>query len=77
MTKRIKNKWTNLELRALEEGMRQHGKQWATIKKNYGDKGQILEKRTAPNLKDKARSELNRRQRDGIEAGIFGIMDMA
>lgn len=75
MTKRVKVMWTDRELLALEEGMRQHGKQWTTIKKNYGEKGQILENRSAAKLKDKARCEYHRRQRDGIEAGVFGIMD--
>lgn len=75
MTKRTKVKWTDQELLALEEGMRQHGKQWTIIKRNYGKKGQALENRSAAKLKDKARCEHNRRQRDGIEVGVFGIMD--
>jgi hypothetical protein len=62
-------------LHALEEGMRQYGKSWINIKRNYGNKGQVLERRTQTQLKDKARSEFVRRSRDGIELGSFEIMD--
>ncbi|GBB93990.1 hypothetical protein RclHR1_02270014 [Rhizophagus clarus] len=75
VTKRNKVMWTDQELSALEDGMRRHGKQWSIIKSKYGKKGQILENRTASKLKDKARSEFTRRQRDGIETGVFGIME--
>ncbi|RIA93170.1 hypothetical protein C1645_762996 [Glomus cerebriforme] len=74
MTKRVRNLWNEQEVRALEEGMRQYGKLWSNIKKNYGSKGQVLEHRTPVQLKDKARSELVRRQRENIEPGVFGIM---
>ena len=77
MTKRVKKMWTDQELDALEEGMRQYGKQWSVIKKKYGDKGQVLKHRTAIQLKDKARSEFVRRQRDHIETGVFGIMELS
>ncbi|GET50967.1 hypothetical protein GLOIN_2v1589342 [Rhizophagus irregularis DAOM 181602=DAOM 197198] len=52
-TRSKRTKWTDEELDALEEGMRQYGKQWAAIKKNYGEKGQVLENRSAGQLKDK------------------------
>jgi hypothetical protein len=67
--------WNKQELSALEKGMRKHGKAWASIKKDYGNKGQVLESRTQTQLKDKARSEFLRRLREGIEPGVFGIME--
>ncbi|GES98830.1 protein TBF1 [Rhizophagus clarus] len=75
MMKRIKNMWTDEELRALEEGMRHYGKQWTTIKKIYGEEGQALENRTAIQLKDKARCEFNRRKRYCIDTGVFAIVE--
>lgn len=62
-------------MHALEEGIRQYGKSWANIKKNYGNDGQVLERRSQTQLKDKARSEFVRRSRDGIELGGFEIME--
>jgi hypothetical protein len=55
--------------------MRQYGKQWGTIKKCYGEKGQILENRNSAQLKDKARSEFNRRRRERIDTDVFAIID--
>lgn len=62
-------------MHALEEGIRQYGKSWTNIKKKYGNEGQVLERRTQTQLKDKARSEFVRRLRDGVELGGFEIMD--
>ncbi|RGB41315.1 hypothetical protein C1646_752238 [Rhizophagus diaphanus] len=75
ITKRVKVKWNERELHALEEGIRQYGKSWTNIKKKYGSEGQVLERRTQTQLKDKARSEFVRRLRDGVELGDFEIMD--
>ncbi|CAI2172417.1 14515_t:CDS:2 [Funneliformis geosporum] len=73
-TKRVN--WNDEELRALEEGMREHGKAWSKIERDYGGPGQVLERRKQGQLKDKARSEYNRRQKDNIELGVFGIFEM-
>ncbi|CAB4385702.1 unnamed protein product [Rhizophagus irregularis] len=75
ISKRVKVKWNERELHALEEGIRQYGKSWTNIKKKYGSEGQVLERRTQTQLKDKARSEFVRRLRDGVELGDFEIMD--
>lgn len=75
-TKAKRIKWTDEELDALEDGMRQFGKQWSAIKKSYGEKGQVLENRSAGQLKDKARSELGRRKRENIDHGVFAIIGL-
>ncbi|CAG8695325.1 3767_t:CDS:2, partial [Funneliformis mosseae] len=73
-SKRVK--WNDEELRTLEEGMREHGKAWSKIKRDYGGPGQVLERRRQGQLKDKARSEYERRQKDNIELGVFEIFEM-
>ncbi|GBC06981.1 hypothetical protein RclHR1_07180006 [Rhizophagus clarus] len=75
LSKRVKVQWNEQELHALEEGIRQYGKSWANIKRSYGCDGQVLERRSQTQLKDKARSEFVRRLRDGIDLGGFEIMD--
>ena len=56
--------------------MREYGKSWSKIKKSYGGPGQILERRNQGQLKDKARSEFDRRLKDKIELGVFGILEV-
>ncbi|CAG8672967.1 7170_t:CDS:2 [Funneliformis caledonium] len=69
MPRRIK--WTQEELDALEKGMNEHGTNWETILLFYGPPGGPLKNRNSIQLKDKARNEKRRREKEGLQLGIF------
>src|SRR2546425_1275688 len=60
--------WSQEELDALEEGMKKFGTNWILILNM--DSG-LLNNRTNVQLKDKARNEKRRREREGIPLGVF------
>ncbi|KAI8075890.1 uncharacterized protein B0P05DRAFT_546822 [Gilbertella persicaria] len=60
--------WTPEEIDALEMGLIQYkSRKWSDILKAYP----VLKNRGQGQLKDKARSEIKRRERDGIDLGGF------
>lgn len=61
-------KWMQEELNELEEGMKKFGTNWSQIL-DMADGP--LKTRTTVQLKDKARNEKRRREREGIPLGIF------
>ena len=61
-------KWMQEELNELEEGMKKFGTNWSRIL-DMADGP--LKTRTTVQLKDKARNEKRRREREGISLGIF------
>jgi len=61
-------KWMQEELNELEEGMKKFGTNWSHIL-DMADGP--LKTRTTVQLKDKARNEKRRREREGIPLGIF------
>ena len=61
-------KWMQEELNKLEEGMKKFGTNWSLIL-DMADGS--LKTRTTVQLKDKARNEKRRREREGISLGIF------
>ncbi|CAG8824210.1 30803_t:CDS:2, partial [Gigaspora margarita] len=63
--------WTQRELNFLIKGMEKYGTSWAKIERKYGNPGGPLSRRTQMNMKDKARTELDRRLRDGLPPGVF------
>ncbi|KAJ1546479.1 hypothetical protein HK405_007065 [Cladochytrium tenue] len=71
---RGRRKWTDDEVDALEEGMAQFGRQWSRIEAAHGVLGSgRLAGRDQIALKDKARSEKQRRRRLGLPLGIFAV----
>jgi hypothetical protein len=60
--------WTQEELEELEEGMKKFGTNWTLI---LSMSSGALKNRTNVQLKDKARNEKRRREREGIPLGIF------
>ena len=65
--KKKRIEWSKKELDSLEEGMKKHGTKWTLIR----DMSSPLKNRTDVQLKDKARNEKRRREREGIPLGIF------
>ena len=61
-------KWIQEELNELEKGMKKFGTNWSLIL-DMADGP--LKTRTTVQLKDKARNEKRRREREGISLGIF------
>jgi len=61
-------KWTQEELKELEEGMKKFGTNWSLI---LSMSSGPLSNRTAVQLKDKARNEKRRREREGTPLGVF------
>ncbi|OZJ01825.1 hypothetical protein BZG36_04790 [Bifiguratus adelaidae] len=70
-----RRRWTNDEMKALEEGMRQFGTSWKDIALNYGSnsRDKRLAGRHVVQLKDKARNEKQRRQKAGEDLGVWAI----
>ncbi|CAG8766421.1 17828_t:CDS:2 [Racocetra persica] len=62
--------WTQRELNFLIKGMEKYGTSWSKIERKYGNPGGPLSRRTQVNMKDKARSELDRRLRCGLSPGF-------
>src|SRR5438045_4208088 len=60
--------WSQEELDLLEEGMKKFGTNWSLISDMSSGP---LQNRTNVQLKDKARNEKRRREREGIPLGIF------
>lgn len=60
--------WTQEELEELEEGMKKFGTNWTLI---LNMSSGPLKNRTNVQLKDKARNEKRRREREGIPLGVF------
>ena len=67
--RRAKNVWTEAEVAALEAGLQKFGRSWASILAKY--KKVFHPTRTNVDLKDKARNERMRRQRNGLGLGGF------
>ncbi|KAJ3108386.1 hypothetical protein HDU97_001511 [Phlyctochytrium planicorne] len=63
-------KWSEDELRALEEGIRSFQSRWSLIEMHFGDR---MPGRDQVDMKDKARNEMLRRQRRGEPLGIWGV----
>ena len=61
-------KWIQEELKELEEGMKKFGTNWSLI---LSMSSGPLSNRTAVQLKDKARNEKRRREREGTPLGVF------
>jgi Myb-like DNA-binding domain len=61
-------KWTQEELKELEGGMKKFGTNWSLI---LSMSSGPLSNRTAVQLKDKARNEKRRREREGTPLGVF------
>jgi hypothetical protein len=72
--RRKKVLWAPEELRLLEEGMQMFGPSWATIL-NWArnERGGFNPHRISMDLKDKARVERNRLQREGRDPGVFAL----
>jgi hypothetical protein len=67
--------WTDLEFKALYEGMKNHGNDWAKIKEDPRYR-EILYYRTVVDLKDKARNEKKARIRDcGYNSPTISVFD--
>ncbi|RIA98828.1 hypothetical protein C1645_812319 [Glomus cerebriforme] len=66
--KRKRIEWTQEELDELEEGMKKFGTNWTLI---LSMSNGPLNHRTNVQLKDKARNEKRRREREGIPLGVF------
>ncbi|RHZ89881.1 hypothetical protein Glove_9g106 [Diversispora epigaea] len=66
-----RSEWSQNELNALIEGMKEFGTGWAQIKYKYSN---VLSKRTQVHLKDKARSEKERRIKSNYPLGIFELV---
>ena len=64
-------KWMQEELNELEEGMKKYGTNWSLILDSADGP---LKTRTTVQLKDKARNEKRRREREEISLGIFQIV---
>ncbi|KAJ3406563.1 hypothetical protein HDU80_010964 [Chytriomyces hyalinus] len=68
-------RWTDDEVAALEEGMREHGIRWTLIEQEYGLNGnRRLAGRDQVSLKDKARNEYQRRSREGLPLGVYALI---
>ena len=74
--RRKKIMWTQEEVDLLEEGMKLYGCKWTKIR-DWANTERVgfPEHRTAPDLKDKARVERNRRLKYGEALGIFALMN--
>ncbi|CAG8591717.1 1209_t:CDS:10, partial [Diversispora eburnea] len=70
-SRKSRSEWSQSELNALIEGMKEFGTAWAQIKVKYSS---VLSKRTQVHLKDKARSEKERRIKSNYPLGIFEIV---
>ncbi|KAJ9086924.1 hypothetical protein DSO57_1038531 [Entomophthora muscae] len=73
---KTRNRWSDVELKALERGMLDHGTRWANILADHGVHGRIsqdLARRSQVQLKDKARSERRIREREGKALGVFSL----
>jgi hypothetical protein len=66
--KKKRVEWSQEELDLLEEGMEKFGTNWSLI---LDMSSGPLQNRTNVQLKDKARNEKRRREREGIPLGIF------
>ncbi|KAI9305010.1 hypothetical protein BJ944DRAFT_230785 [Cunninghamella echinulata] len=71
--RRLRNFWTDLEVTALEEGMKEHGPNWPKIKEQYDD---ILKNRTVGDLKDKAVNVVKKCYSKNVSAGYFENIHM-
>ncbi|KAF0417045.1 myb DNA binding protein [Gigaspora margarita] len=71
--RRIRKKWNEDELNALEAGMEEYGTSWSRIYEKYGNAHGVLRNRSQVQLKDKARNEKLRRKRCGVEIGVFEL----
>ncbi|CAG8534992.1 15917_t:CDS:2 [Racocetra fulgida] len=69
--RRLRKKWSNEELQALEDGMREYGTHWVQILEKHGSSSGPLRNRTQIQLKDKARNEKQRRMKAGMDVGVF------
>ncbi|KAJ3229745.1 hypothetical protein HDU81_005017 [Chytriomyces hyalinus] len=68
-------RWSEDEVAALEEGMREHGIRWTLIEQEYGVNGnRRLAGRDQVSLKDKARNEYQRRTREGLPLGVYALI---
>ncbi|CAG8748589.1 24542_t:CDS:2 [Dentiscutata erythropus] len=67
--------WTQRELNFLIKGMEKYGTSWSKIERKYGNPEGPLSRRTQVNMKDKARSELDRRLRCGLPSGVFSLVN--
>ncbi|KAJ3106682.1 hypothetical protein HDU97_005834 [Phlyctochytrium planicorne] len=68
-----RKRWSADELAALEEGMHLHSTHWNKIQADFGHR---MPGRTQVDMKDKARNERNRRERNGQDLGIWGIQGL-
>lgn len=72
--KRQRRVWTLPEIQALKEGLVKFGCHWSAIVQEYGPQGdKRLSRWSTVDLKDKARNERNRRDRQGIDLGIWRL----
>ena len=71
MPQKQRIKWTQEELDALEKGMIEYGTNWKTILLFYGPPEGPLKNRKSTQLKDKARNEKRRREKERLPLGIF------
>ncbi|CAG8561227.1 43454_t:CDS:2 [Gigaspora margarita] len=69
--RQLRKKWSNDEIQALEDGMREYGTHWAQILEKHGTSNGPLKNRTQVQLKDKARNEKQRRMKAGMDVGVF------
>ena len=61
--------WSEKELEALEKGIKQFGTSWAQIEAHFGSK---MPGRNQVDMKDKARTERRKRQKLGLDDGVWG-----
>ncbi|KAJ3056001.1 hypothetical protein HK097_008490 [Rhizophlyctis rosea] len=61
--------WSEEELQALEKGIRQFGNSWAQIEAHFGSR---MPGRSQIDLKDKARTEMRKRRKLGLDEGVWG-----
>lgn len=66
-------KWTDEEVDALDRGMCIFGRKWSKILRADEESERILCNRSKVDLKDKARVERRRREREGLPMGGFAI----
>ncbi|KAF0509109.1 myb DNA binding protein [Gigaspora margarita] len=69
--RQLRKKWSNEEIQALEDGMREFGTHWARILEKHGTSNGPLKHRSQVQLKDKARNEKQRRMKAGMDVGVF------
>jgi hypothetical protein len=72
--RRQRRNWTQEEIHALEQGLKDHGSSWVLILRDHGKRGrrsQALINRSQVDLKDKARNIKLQLLRDKKELGVF------